>query len=111
MRTFALAMVVAVGLVALTSAPVLACGGHESRAADCLERLFGSDGSHVSGMSDHALTVTVDGQSQTAHGTEQNMIDQLSDFLLSHGITQTSTDPCDRTSNAQNIFESNNLAG
>ncbi|MBI3268165.1 MAG: hypothetical protein HYZ53_04025 [Planctomycetes bacterium] len=110
MRNLMLALVV-VGVVVALAPAAMACGGHESRAADCLERLFGSDGSHVSGMSDHALTVTVDGQSQTAHGTEQNMIDQLSDFLLSHGVTQSSADPCDRTSNAQNVFESNNLAG
>ncbi|MBI3268483.1 MAG: hypothetical protein HYZ53_05630 [Planctomycetes bacterium] len=109
MRNLA-AVALVIGLVVILSPAAMACGGHEARAADCLERLFGSD-SHISGSSDHALTVTVDGESFTGHGAEQGIIDQISDFLLSHGIQQTSQDPCDRTSNAQNVFETNNLAG
>ncbi|MBI5367322.1 MAG: hypothetical protein HZA54_09815 [Planctomycetes bacterium] len=108
MRTLIAASLL-VGLVLGAAGPAFACGGHESRAADCLERLFGD--SHVAGMSDHRLTVSVDGETMTATGAEQGMVDQLANFLLEHGVEQTSADPCDRTSDAHNLFDDSNLAG
>ena len=108
MRTVLMSMAI-LGLVAAMPVAAMACGGHEARAADCLEKLFGQ--SYESSRGDHSLTVSVDGQSHTAHGAEQSIIDSLEQFLTDHGVQMTSADPCDSTSNAHNVFQDENLAG
>ncbi|MBI5367321.1 MAG: hypothetical protein HZA54_09810 [Planctomycetes bacterium] len=104
-----LVLAVVVAVVTTVGSTAWACGGHEARAADCLERLFGD--SHVTGMADHSLTVSAGGESMTAHGADDTMVERLTEFLTAHGVTQTSADPCASGSDAQNLFDDQNLAG
>lgn len=112
MRCLALATIV-VGLVVALAPAAMACGGHESRAADCLTKLFGDNlnGSTIT-LSDHRLDISLsDGSSASGQGAEQSILNSVVDFLLAHGVQQTSQDPCDGNTHAKDVFEDENLAG
>ena len=68
------------------SGPVYACNGHETRAAETLNELYGNvEGFNVEVTGDHTITVTApDGTQQTFTGTEQGMVSGASQFLSQH---------------------------
>ncbi len=103
------------GVVVFTSPSILACGGHEARAADCLEQLFGEHGDDFTyTTSDHQvnLTLTDSGATHsTTSGTEDAIVEDALNWLASHGITPSSDDCRGNGVQEIDIFENAELCG
>ncbi len=79
-------MAVALAAAMFVSGPVFACGGHETRAANDLNQMYGNTpGVKIEAAGDHDLKVTApDGTVQHFSGTEQNMVSGAQAFLAQH---------------------------
>ncbi len=113
MRT--LAALILVAALGLCLSPVAqACGGHEARAADCLDQLFGEHGGDFSsGTSSHRVTITLSsGQSHTTgSGTEDEIVEDALGWLAAHGITPTNDDCGGAGVQEIDLFENAELCG
>jgi hypothetical protein len=107
------ALVLAVAVVAAPCAS--ACGGHEARAADCLEQLFGEHGDDFTySTTDHQvhLTNTETGATHsTVSGTEDAIVEDALNWLASQGITPSNDDCRGNGVQAIDIFENAELCG
>ncbi len=82
-RVFALAACI----VLVVAIPALACNGHEVRATNTLNDIYGDRGDvTVEATGDHYIRVTLgDGTSQTFHSTDEAMVRQAINFIEGRG--------------------------